>query len=129
MTMTSSSSDLFSELNDENFILYASKHYTNPQCMSVEEFYNDVHRFKYLKRLFRRYVQNDDLQERLILNHLVMLYNVFGIGAANRMMFYRMEEEYLPVVKTFLVYLNYLPESEYVEVPLDPHIVSVLRKL
>lgn len=126
---TPATTETFGELNDDNFILYAARHYSNPQCMSVEEFYNDVNRFKYLKRLFRRYVQNDDLQERLILNHIVMLYNVFGISAANRMMFYKMEEEYLPVVKTFLVYLNYLPEHEYVEVPLDPHIVSVLRKL
>ena len=120
---------LFDELNDDNFILFASRHYDNPQCLSVEEFYNDVQRFKYLKRLFRRYTQNNDLQERLILNHLVVLYNVFGIDPANRMMFFRMEEEYLPVVKTFLVYLNYLPEQAYVEIPLDPYVVDVLRKL
>jgi hypothetical protein len=120
---------LFDELNDDNFILFASRHYDNPQCLSVEEFYNDVQRFKYLKRLFRRYTQNDDLQERLILNHLVVLYNVFGVEPANRMMFFRMEEEYLPVVKTFLVYLNYLPEQAYVEIPLDPYVVDVLRNL
>jgi len=81
---------LFDELNEDNFILFASRHYDNPQCLSVDEFYNDVQRFKYLKRLFRRYTQNSDLQERLILNHLVVLYNVFGIRAANRMMFYKM---------------------------------------
>jgi hypothetical protein len=120
---------LFDELNEDNFILFASRHYDNPQCLSVDEFYNDVQRFKYLKRLFRRYTQNSDLQERLILNHLVVLYNVFGIRAANRMMFYKMEDEYLSAVKTFLVYLNYLPEDQYVDVPLDWHIVEVLRKL
>lgn len=120
---------LFDELNDDNFILFASRHYDNPQCLSVEEFYNDVHRFKYLKRLFRRYIDNDDLQERLILNHIVVLYNVFGVDPANRMMFFRMDAEYFSVVKTFLVYLNYLPEDQYVEVPLDPYIVDVLRKL
>jgi len=120
---------LFDDLNDDNFVLFASRHYDNPQCLSVDEFYNDVQRFKYLKRLFRRYTQNNDLQERLILNHLVVLYNVFGIRAANRMMFYKMEDEYLSVIKTFLVYLNYLPEDEYVEIPLDWHIVEVLRKL
>lgn len=120
---------LFDELNDDNFILFASRHYDNPQCLSVEEFYNDVQRFKYLKRLFRRYIDNDDLQERLILNHIVVLYNVFGVDPANRMMFFRMDAEYFSVVKTFLVYLNYLPEDQYVEVPLDPYIVDVLRKL
>ena len=120
---------LFDELTEDNFVLYASRHYDNPQCLSVEEFYHDIQRFKYLKRLFRRYTQNGDLQERLILNHMVVLYNVFGVRAANRMMFFKMEEEYLPVVKTFLVYLNYLPEDQSVEIPLDSYIVDVLRNL
>lgn len=120
---------LFDELNEDNFVLFASRNYINPQCMSVEEFYHDLHRFKYLKRLFRRYIKNDDLQERLILNHIVVIYNVFGIEAANRMMFYRMEPEYWSAVKTFLVYLNFLPENELVETPLDQKIVERLRSL
>lgn len=120
---------LFDELNEENFVLYASRNYDNPQCVSVEEFYHDLQRFKYLKRLLRRYIQNNDLQERLILNHMVVLYNVFGIQPANRMMFYKMDEEYLSAVKTFLVYLNYLRDDEYVEIPLDPAVVERLRKL
>ena len=120
---------LFDELNEDNFVLFASRNYDNPQCMSVEEFYHDLHRFKYLKRLFRRYTQNNDLQERLILNHLVVIYNVFGIEAANRMMLYRMEEEYWSVIKTFLVFLNFLREDQLVEVPLDPTVVERLRNL
>lgn len=120
---------LFDELNEDNFVLFASRNYNNPQCMSVEEFYHDLHRFKYLKRLFRRYAQNNDLQERLILNHLVVIYNVFGIEAANRMMFYRMEEEYWSVIKTFLIFLNFLREDELVDVPLDQTIVERLRNL
>lgn len=120
---------LFDELNEDNFVLFASRNYDNPQCMSVEEFYHDLNRFKYLKRLFRRYTQNDDLQERLILNHLVVIYNVFGIEAANRMMFYRMEDEYWSVIKTFLVFLNFLREDQFVEVPLDPTVVERLRNL
>jgi hypothetical protein len=120
---------LFDELNEENFILFASRNYDNPQCMSVEEFYHDLHRFKYLKRLFKRYIQNEDLQERLILNHMVVIYNVFGIEAANRMMFYRMEQEYWPAIKTFLIFLNYLEERALIEVPLDQTIVDRLRKL
>jgi len=120
---------LFDELNEDNFVLFASRHYDNPQCMSVEEFYHDLQRFKYLKRLLRRYTQNDDLQERLILNHIVVLYNVFGIEATNRMMFYRMERDYWSAIKTFLIFLNYLREDDYVEVPLDQTIVERLRNL
>lgn len=120
---------LFDELNDDNFYVFAAKNYDNPQCQDVEEFYEDLQRFKYLKRLLKRYKQNDDLQERLIVNHLVVLYNLFGIKAANKMMFYKMEVDYWSAIKTFLVFLNYLPEEEYVEVPLDPVIVDKLRKL
>lgn len=120
---------LFDELNDKNFVLFASRHYDNPQCMSVEEFYHDLQRFKYLKRLLRRYTDNDDLQERLILNHLVVIYNVFGIEPANRMIFFRMEEQYWSPLKTFLIYLNYLRDDDMIETPLDMTIVERLRKL
>lgn len=117
------------ELTEQNFIIFAAKHYDNPQCVDSEEFYDDLNRFKYLKRLLRRYQEHGDLQERLILNHIIVLYNVFGIAAANRMMFYKMEEKYWSEVKTFLVYLNYLPENEKLEVPLDQKIIQVLRAI
>ena len=120
---------LFDELNEDNFVLFASRHYDNPQCMSVEEFHHDLNRFKYLKRLLKRYTQNGDLQERLILNHIVVLYNVFGIAPANRMMFYRMEQEYWPAIKTFLIFLNYLRDDELVDVSLDQTVVERLRNL
>jgi len=120
---------LFDELNEDNFVLFASRYYDNPQCMSIEEFQHDLNRFKYLKRLLRRYTQNDDLQERLILNHIVVLYNVFGIAPANKMMFYRMEKEYWSAIKTFLIFLNYLRDDELVDVPLDQTIVERLRNL
>lgn len=120
---------LFDELNEENFVLFASRNYNNPQCTSIEEFNDDLLRFKYLKRLFKRYTKDGDLQERLILNHLIVLYNVFGITAANKMMFYKMEDEYWPIIKTFLVYLNYIKEKDLVEIPLDERIIDTLRKL
>lgn len=120
---------LFDDLNEENFILYASRNYNNPQCTSIDEFYDDLQRFKYIKKLLKRYEKSQDLHERLILNHIVVLYNVFGIKAANKMMFYKMEPEHWPVIKTFLVYLNFLKENEMVEVPLDDNVVNVLRKL
>lgn len=119
---------LFDELNNDNFVLYASRHYNNKQCLDVEEFYEDLQRFKYLKRLFSRYDQGD-LQERLILNHLIVLYNVFGIKPSNKMVFYKVNEKHWPSLKTFLVFLNFLPEEEYVDVPLDQSIIEKLRKL
>jgi hypothetical protein len=119
----------FEELNNKNFLLFAAKNYQNSQCMTQEEFEDDLQRFKYLKRLFNRYEVTNELSERLILNHLVVLYNVFGIKAANHMMFYKIEEKNWPILKTFLVYLNYLPEEQYVEVPLDETVVEALRKI
>jgi|TARA_B110000211_G_scaffold232519_1_gene296466 hypothetical protein len=120
---------LFDELNNENFLLYASKHYDNKQCTEVEEFYEDLNRFKYLKRLLRRYESNGELQERLILNHLIVLFNVFSIPNAKKMVFFKTDIQSLSTLKTFLVYLNYLKEDEYVEIPLDAHIIKVLRNL
>ena len=103
--------------------------YNNPECIDVEEFKEDLARFKYLKRLLRRYELTEDLQHRLILNHLIVLYNVFGIPAANKMIWYKIEPEHWTYIKPFLVFLNYLPMDEKVEVPLDPYIVDVLRKI
>lgn len=121
--------ELFDTLDEDNFVLYAAKCYNNPQCTEIGEFYDDLNRFKYLKRLLKRYVEHDDLQYRLILNHIIIIYNVFTIPAANKMIRYKLEDDLLPAVKTFLVYLNYLPEGEMVDIPLDPTIVNVLRKI
>ena len=120
---------LFDDLNEDNFVLFASRNYNNPQCTSMEEFYDDLQRFKYIKKLLRRYENNGDLQERLILNHLVVLYNVFGIQPANKMLLYKIDGEHWPTLKTFLIYLNFLKETDMIEVPLDDNVVNVLRKL
>ncbi len=120
---------IFDELNAKNFKLFASQHYNNPECVDVEEFKQDLNRFKYLKRLLKRYELTGELQERLILNHLIVLYNVFGIKACNKMMWYKINEEHWHYIKPFLVFLHYLPEDEKNEVALDPYIVEVLRKL
>lgn len=120
--------NLFNELNADNFVLYASRCYQNNQCTDIDEFYEDLQRFKYLKRLFSRYDQGD-LQERLILNHLIVIFNVFGIEPSVRMVFYKIDEKYWPALKTFLIFLNYLKEDEYIEVALDPIIVEKLRSL
>lgn len=121
------------KLNDENFMSFAMKMYTNPQCTKIEEFMEDMDRFKYLKRLFRKYKFNGILRERLILNHLIILYNVFDIETATRLLFFRLEKELYPYLKTFLLYLKYLPksipETDLVRIPLDPKIINTLRML
>lgn len=118
---------LFDKLTNSNFSAYASRYYDNRQCTSMEEFQDDMQRFKYLKRLFKRYSTSGDLQERLILNHIIVIYNVFGIEAATKMIFFKVEDQHWPALKTFLVYLNYLKEDMHIDVPLDPVIVKVLR--
>lgn len=120
---------LFDVLNEENFLLYAANNYKNPNCVDVEEFYDDLNRFKYIKRLLGRYYNDDDLQERLIMNHIVILYNVFGIEAATKMLWYKIDEKYWPVLKPILIYLNYIKDNEKMDVPLDPLMVERLRKI
>jgi len=120
---------VFEELNEDNFLLFAAKNYDNPQCLDVDEFYDDLSRFKYIKRLLRKYQQSGIIQERLVLNHIIVIYNVFGIEAANRMIFYKIEKELWPVLKTFLVYLNSLPEKDRIEIPVDEYVVSILEKI
>ena len=95
-------------LAESTFLLYASKHYENPQCSDISEFEEDLKRFQYLRKLFGRYRQDDDLKERLILNHLIIIYNVFGPEATN-MLFMRLQE-YHEYLKPFVEYLNFMPE-------------------
>jgi hypothetical protein len=126
-------------LNESNFLLYAAKHYDNPQCYDTEEFFDDLNRFKYLKRLFNRYEESGDLKYRLILNHLIILYNVFGPIATTRMLFFKLKEQY-KFLKPFLVLLGYMPDVIYKlsddedhiissDIPMDQNIVKILREL
>ena len=122
------------KLTENNFLLFAMHHYDNPQCHSVVEFEEDMKRFLYLKKLFTRYSQNDELRERLILNHIIVLYNIFG-DAATTMLFYKLEEKYWRSLVTFLVYLDRMPEeiSQYgislSEIELDETVIKALRKI
>lgn len=120
---------VFDKLTNKNFELFAAHYYNNPECMDVDEFKEDLSRFKYLKRLLKRYETDGDLQERLILNHLIVLYNVFGISAANKMVWFKINNEHYHYIKPFLVFLHYLPEDEKVEIGMDPVIVKRLREL
>jgi hypothetical protein len=120
---------LFETLTSDNFIMYAMQNYDNPACVDIQEFEEDLKRFKYLKRLLNRYKNNGDLQERLILNHIIVIYNVFGIEASNRMMQFKIDDSYWPALKPFLIYLGYLSESEKIEIAMDLNVIEVLRKI
>lgn len=120
---------LFNDLNNKNFELYAAKYYDNPCCLSVEEFHEDLARFKYIIRLLRRYRETGIIQERLVLNHIISLYNVFDIKAASRMMFYRIDVELWPALKTFLIYLNYISTNSHKNVNIDINIANKLKNL
>tara|TARA_R110000824_G_scaffold2169_2_gene10229 strand:+ start:2554 stop:2928 length:375 start_codon:yes stop_codon:yes gene_type:complete len=121
------------KLEDNTFMMFAMKHYDNPQCMGMEEFQSDLNRIKYIKRLFRKYKKNGVLRERLILNHIIIFYNVFGVEAGTRILFYKIEEEMHSLLKTFLVFLNYapdtIPELDLVSIPLNSDVINRLREI
>ena len=121
--------EIFEDLNEENFTLFAIRHYDNPQCTSTEEFYEDIRRFRYLKRLLKRYYRTGELRERLILNHIIILSNVFGVSNAIRMLQYKIDGDYWPVLKTCLLYLDYINEEWETEIPLDSKTIERMRKL
>lgn len=98
----------FDDLTSENYLLYAAKAYDKPNCI-MSEFKEDMKRFNYLKRLFRRYRKDGEVKERLIINHLVILYNVFGVEVATRLLFYKMSKDDFSALKTYLLFLNYMP--------------------
>jgi hypothetical protein len=125
-------------LNAKNFVLYAAKHYDNPGCESIEEFHDDLNRFKYIKRLFTKYQETGEIKERLVLNHLIALYNLFGAIPTTRMLFLKLDGNW-ELLKPFLVYLGYMPERLYEigqhaviidsNISLDDEIVNRLRKI
>lgn len=119
---------LVMKLTEDNFLVYAMHHYDNQQCHSIEEFEEDLRRFLYLKKLFSRYKNNNELRERLILNHIIVLYNIFGDSATD-MLFFKLEKEYKSELATFLVYLNRIPEEKLCDVSIDIKIANALRNI
>ena len=126
------------ELTEENFTMFAVKNYDNPSCKGMDEFLDDLKRFKYIKRLLRKYNVGKDLKERLILNHIIVLGNLFGIDATTKMLFYKLEEKFWPQIKTFLVFLNYMPtcikgikgkDILSSNIPVDMKIADLLREI
>ena len=120
---------LFDQLNDDNFLLYAARHYYNPTCIEAEEFYEDLNRFKYVKRLVNRYVRSGVLTERLILNHIITILNIFGNEPGIVMLMYRVGPEGLPTLKSFLVYLKAIKENELTTIQLDETVAQRLREI
>jgi hypothetical protein len=128
---------MFDELNEDNFMMYAVKCYTSPHCI-MSEFEGDIKRTKYLKRLFRRYKVTKSLKERLIMNHIILLNNVFGPEATARILFYKTDVRDYDILKTFLDYLDIMPDFVYgingktivsSEIPLDINVAEILRHI
>lgn len=118
----------FDELNEHNYIMFAIKHYENPHAVTQEDFYEDLKRFKWIKRLLKRYKTTGILKSHLLMNHFIILYNVFG-EAATPLLFFKIDNDLWPVIKSFVVYLGRLPEfpkSTLHDIPVD---VDCLRDL
>lgn len=120
-------------LNPNNFVMYAMKMYSNPTCTGIEEFKEDICRVKYIKRLFIKYKKYGDLKERLILNHIIILQNVFGVEGCVRILFYKLSKDLHSYLKSFLEYLQYLPysipEVDIHEIHSDHRINKLLQRL
>ena len=97
------------ELTDDNFFIFAMKHYDNPSCKGMDEFKDDLKRFSYVKRLLKKHHPGDDLKEKLIVNHLIILYNLFGVKAATKMLFFKIDKQFWGKLKSFLLFLNVMP--------------------
>ncbi len=123
----------FKSLDKNNFMMFAMKMYTNPQCLGMDEFYEDLNRIKYIKRLLGRYEKKGSMRERLVLNHIIILSNVFGAEACSRILFHKIEDKFHSYLKSFLEYLNLLPvqipEVKLQEIPTDHKINTMLRGL
>ena len=119
----------FSTLTPENINMFAMKHYDNPSCVDEQEFLDDMKRFKYLKRLFRKYDTSKDLKMRLIINHIIVLANVFGVDAATTLLFFKIERNHWPILKAFLIFLRYMPENDLIDVQINHEVMGKLGQI
>lgn len=121
----------FDELNEDNYILFAIKYYDNPQAVTQEDFFEDLSRFKYIKKLLRKYVRTGDLKTNLLINHFIIVFNIFS-DAALPLLFFKIEKELWSSMKTFLVFLNRVPEypkSFVNEIPIDEKCLEILQSI
>ena len=119
---------MFKEITKDNWLLYAQHHYDNPTLQKEQEFYDDIKRFKYLKRLFRKYKATKNIKIRLVLNHVIVLANVFGVEAACVLLLFKVERIYWPYLKSVLVYLDYLYPHELNDIKTDKNIDLLLKE-
>lgn len=120
---------IFNELNADNFLLFAIKNYENPQAVSEEDFHKDLNHFKYIKRLLKKYNKTGDLKTHLLINHFIVLYNIFG-EATTPMLFFKLDEDMWSQVKTFILFLNRLPDYPkcYIhDIEVDEHCMNQLQ--
>ena len=120
---------MYEKITPDNVLMYAIKHYDNPHCEGEKEFEDDLKRFKYIKRLLRKYYDTKVLKERLLLNHIIVLNNVFGPDACATLLLFKIQPEYWPVLKSFLLYLNIIREDELQQTEKDESVFEILRKL
>ena len=120
---------MYEKITNENVMMFAIRHYNNPQCEGEKEFQDDLKRFKYIKRLLRKYYETGILKERLLLNHFIVLNNVFRADACATLLLFKIQKEYWPALKSFLLYLNILKEDELKDVQEDDKVKEVLEKL
>jgi|TARA_Y100000996_G_C22451721_1_gene614139 hypothetical protein len=119
----------FPKLTTDNINMFAMKHYDNPTCIDEKEFLDDMKRFKYLKRLFRKFDTTKELKTRLILNHIIVLNNVFGVDAATTLLFFKIEKQHWSLLKTFLVYLHIMPENDLINVSINTKVMGELLRI
>jgi hypothetical protein len=122
---------IFNELNEDNFLIFAIKNYENPQAVTKEDFEKDLNYFKYIKRLLKRYKREGELKTHLLLNHFIILYNIFG-EAATPMLFFKIEKELWSALKSFIIFLNRLPEypkSGIHNIQVDLYCLEELNKI
>jgi hypothetical protein len=122
---------IFNELNEDNFLLFAIKNYENPQAVTKEDFDKDLNHFKYIKRLLKRYKNTGQLKTHLLLNHFIILYNIFG-EAATPMLFFKIEKELWSSMKTFMIFLDKIPEYPkcYIHnIPIDSNCLQELQSI
>jgi|TARA_B110000495_G_scaffold182561_1_gene178182 hypothetical protein len=120
---------MYENITTNNFVMYAIKHYDNPQCEGEKEFHDDMKRFKYIKRLFKKYTLSGQLKERLLLNHIIILRNLFGTEACVTLLLFKTQKEYLSVLKSFLIFLNMIREDELTDIESDNYVLKILRIL
>ena len=120
---------MYEKITPENVVMYAIRNYSNPHCEGEKEFEDDLKRFKYIKRLLRKYYDTGILKERLLLNHIIVLHNVFGADACATLLLYKIQEEYWTALKSFLLFLNILKQDELSHIEVDQNVDRILKEL